>query len=187
MANPNQKLIIRNVRFSYFKGFAPGKTPDGKGMKYSTAVLMPKNHPQIAEIKEIITRLISEKWPDAKKRPTGLKRCLRDGDSETDGRPGDPAYQGHFFFNCYAETSQPPGIIDANKNKLESGSGWQSGDYGNISVSFYAFDRPESKGVAAGMNNVQFTRKGESLTGRTSADDDFDVEEVQGGDEDMFA
>lgn len=185
MANPNSKLIVRNVRFSYFKGFTPGKTPDGKAMKYSTAVLLQKDHPQIHEIKRLIASLIAEKWPDTKKRPGGLKMCLRDGDSPTEGRPNDEAYAGHYFFNCYADVSQPPQIIDGAKNRVDASSGWQSGDYGNISVSFYVFDRPESKGVAAGLNNVQFVRKGESLTGRTSADDDFDVEEVTETDDDL--
>jgi hypothetical protein len=182
-SNPSKKMIIRNVRFSYFKGFKAEKTKDGIGVKFSTAVLLPKDHPQIPEIKQTITDLINEKWPQ--KKPNGLKKPLRDGDDSENGRPDDPAYAGHWFFNAYADVSQPPGIIDGNKNKLEPSSGWQSGDYGNVSISFYVFDRSDSKGVAAGLNNIQFTRKGESLTGRTSADQDFDVEEVDAG-EDMF-
>lgn len=181
------KLILRNVRFSYLKAFKPGKTPDGKALKYSTAILLPKTDPQIAGIKDAISALVKDKWPDDKKRPAGLKLCLRDGDSEVNGRPNDPAYRGHYFLNAYAPEDQAPGLIDANKNKVEASSGWQSGDYGNVSISLYVFDRPEAKGVAAGLNNIQFTRKGESLTNRTSADDDFEVEEVADDGSDMFA
>lgn len=185
MANPNRLLVIKDVRFSYLKAFKPGAAPTAPGqtpkLQYSTAVLLPKNHPQIPEIKKIITELIEEKWPDPKKRPAGLKKCLRDGDNEETGRPDDPAYAGHYFFNAYASVSQPPGLLGPNKLPVSEESGWQSGDYGHVQISFYAFERPESKGVAAGLNHIMFARKGESLTGRTSADDAFaDVEAVAG-------
>ena len=67
-------------------------------------------------------------------------------------------------------------MLDGSKQPAEQGR-WGSGDYGNVSLTFYPF--PEhvkaKKGVGVGLNGVQFIRKGEPL-GRPSADNDFEVE-----------
>ena len=56
-----------------------------------------------------------------------------------------------------------------------------------MSVNFYAFNANGNRGVAAGLGNIQFVRDGERLSGKASADADFDVledddEDVLGGD-----
>ena len=50
-----------------------------------------------------------------------------------------------------------------------------SGCYCNVAVNFYPFDAGVNRGVAAGLGNVQFVRDGERLSGKASADEDFDV------------
>ena len=54
------------------------------------------------------------------------------------------------------------------------------GDY------FYAFNANGNRGVAAGLGNIQFVKDGDRLSGRASAEADFDAleddEEVLGGD-----
>ena len=50
--------------------------------------------------------------------------------------------------------------------------------YGRISVNFYGFSTNGNKGIAAGLGNIQKLRDGESLGGRTNAEDDFDAVEV---------
>ena len=53
-----------------------------------------------------------------------------------------------------------------------------SGCYGRISVNFYGFNSNGNRGIAAGLGNIQKLRDGESLGGRTNAEDDFDAVEV---------
>ena len=53
-----------------------------------------------------------------------------------------------------------------------------SGCYGRISVNFYGFNSNGNHGIAAGLGNIQKLRDGESLGGRTNAEDDFDAVEV---------
>ena len=53
-----------------------------------------------------------------------------------------------------------------------------SGCYGRISVNFYGFNSNGNRGIAAGLGNIQKLRDGESLGGRTSAEEDFDAVEV---------
>lgn len=55
-----------------------------------------------------------------------------------------------------------------------------SGCYGRISVNFYGFNSNGNRGIAAGLGNIQKLRDGESLGGRTSAEDDFDAVEIDG-------
>lgn len=54
------------------------------------------------------------------------------------------------------------------------------------SVNFYAFNANGNRGVAAGLGNIQFVKDGDRLSGRASADADFDAleddEEVLGDD-----
>lgn len=59
-----------------------------------------------------------------------------------------------------------------------------SGCYCNVTVNFYPFNINGNRGVAAGLCNVQFVRDGERLSGRASAESEFDVledEDVLGG------
>ena len=61
-----------------------------------------------------------------------------------------------------------------------------SGCFCNVSVNLYPFNANGNRGVAAGLGNIQFVKDGDRLSGRASADSDFDAleydEDVLGGD-----
>lgn len=97
-----------------------------------------------------------------------LKTPLRDGDLE---RPDDPAYAGSYFVNANATSA--PGIVDADRNPILTRSEVYSGVYGRASISFYAFNSSDNKGIACGLNNLQKIRDGEPLGGKASAESDF--------------
>lgn len=65
-----------------------------------------------------------------------------------------------------------------------------SGCYCNVSVNFYAFNANGNRGVAAGLSNIQFVKDGERLSGKSSAESEFDAldedEDVLGGDEESM-
>jgi len=50
-----------------------------------------------------------------------------------------------------------------------------SGCYGRASVNFFPYSHKGNRGVACGLNNVQKLADGESLGGRSRAEDDFDA------------
>ena len=52
-----------------------------------------------------------------------------------------------------------------------------------MSINFYAFNSNGNRGIACGLGNIQKIRDGETLSGRTSAADDFTAE----GDDDFLA
>ena len=45
--------------------------------------------------------------------------------------------------------------------------------YGRASINLYAFNSNGNKGIACGLNNLQKIKDGESLGGKSRAEDDF--------------
>ena len=103
------------------------------------------------------------------KIPPNLKLPLRDGDID---RPDDENYQGVMFIN--ATSKDAPQVVDRRKNRITDPMMVYSGCYCNVSVNMFPFNANGNRGVACGLGNVQFVTDGERLSGRASADSDFD-------------
>jgi hypothetical protein len=164
------KFVTGKVRFSYAHVFQPAETPNGT-MKYSVSILIPKTD------KDTVARF-NKAFEDTKAAnasvwggtvPKMLKGGLRDGDAEKD----DATYAGHYFIN--ANSNEKPGVVDADLNPILDPSEFYSGCYGRASITLYAYDTSGSKGIAAGLNNVQKLEDGQKLGGATSAAADFAV------------
>lgn len=166
---------------------------------YSCQVIIDKKDKQsVAKINAAIAAAAAEKLGD-KKIPSMWKLPLRDGDEEYEEK--GEHLKGCWFLNCKSKSK--PSVVGTRKYAEPDLLAWdednefasedfkaknrpvvgklipltaeeiKSGDYGRISLNFYYFE-VESKGIAAGLNNVQKLKDGESLGGtRTSADQDF--------------
>lgn len=165
------KVVTGKVRFSYSNVFQPQTPKEGGTPKYSVSLIISK------EDKETI-EAINKAEEKAKKDyasiwggtvPKGLKGGLRDGDTEKD----DPAYANSYFIN--ANSTQKPGVVDADLNPILDMSEFYSGCYGRASISFYGYNTNGSKGIGCGLNNVQKLEDGEKLGGATSAAADFAI------------
>ena len=136
------------------------------------SAIIPKSDTEtIGKIKKAIEHAKKDsisKWGG--KVPANLKLPLRDGDID---RPEDEAYVDSYFFN--ANSRQAPQVVDKNVQPILDQSEVYSGCYGRISVNFYGFNNNGNRGIAAGLGNIQKLRDGESLGGRTNAEDDFDA------------
>ena len=164
------KFVTGKVRFSYANVFQPAETPNGV-LKYSVSILIPKSD------KDTVARF-QKAFDEVKAAnanyfggsiPKMLKGGLRDGDAEKD----DPVYAGHYFIN--ASSNEKPGIVDGDLNPILDQSEFYSGCYGRASITLYPYDTSGSKGIAAGLNNVQKLEDGDKLGGSTSAAADFAV------------
>ena len=169
------KIVTGEVRFSYATLFEARSYERGQDAKFSVTLLIPKTDTEtVAKIKAAIKQATEEgkssKWNG--KVPANLRHPLRDGDTEKDLET-NPEYAGHWFVNT--SSTQRPAVVDANLNPITDRASLVSGDYGRVSVNFYPYDKRGNRGVAAGLNNVQKTRDGEPLGGRSSATSDFDV------------
>lgn len=166
------KVVTGKVRFCYVNVFEPTAMNEGDTPKYNICVLIPKSDTAtIDKIKKAIEAAKEAgkvKLADKNGRiPANLKLPLRDGDEE---RPDDPAFEGHYFIN--ANSMRQPSIVDRSLNPIMSRDEFYSGCYGRASIGFYAFN-VSSKGIAAGLNNLQKLEDGEMLAGGSTAEEDF--------------
>ena len=165
------KVVTNKVRFSYAHVFQPQASEEGKQPKYSVSILIDKGDKEtIDKINKAVEQCKEENkavWGGTV--PKGLKGGLRDGDAEKD----DPAYANCYFIN--ANSTQKPGVVDAEMNAIIDANEFYSGCYGRASISFFAYNTAGSKGVGCGLNNLQKLEDGERLGGSTTAADDFAV------------
>lgn len=165
------KVITGLVRFSYANVWEPKAMDDTSLPKYGVSILIPKSDTKtIAEVQAAIaeaTELAKSSKFGGKVPPT-LKNPLRDGDVD---RPDDEAYVGHMFFN--ANSNEAPKIVDANVKPIMDRDEFYSGCFGRASVTFYGYNANGSKGIAAGLQNVQKLKDGERLSGGSTPEDDF--------------
>lgn len=166
------KVITGKVRFCYVNVFEPTAMNEGEALKYNVCILIPKDdEATIAKINAAVNAAKEAgkaKIADKNGRiPANLKLPLRDGDVE---RSDDPAFEGMYFIN--ANSMRKPSIVDRDLNPIMSKDEFYSGCYGRASINFYAFN-VSSKGIAAGLNNLQKLEDGEMLAGGSTAEEDF--------------
>lgn len=176
MANVNRTKVItgKNTRLSYFHGWEPTSI-NGGPERYSVSVLIPKDDKEtVKAINDAVDAAIEEgiaKFGGKKPNKAAIKLPIRDGDTERE----DEAYAGHWFINANSKTA--PQIVDKAVKPILDRDEVYSGCYARVSLNFYAFNSNGNKGIACGLGNIQKIRDGESLGGRSSATDDFSIEE----------
>lgn len=166
------KVVTGKVRFCYVNVFEPTAMNEGDTPKYNICILIPKNDAKtldkINKAIEAAKQAGKAKLADKNgKIPSNLKLPLRDGDDE---RGDDPAFEGMYFIN--ANSQRKPSIVDKDLNPIMEKEEFYSGCYGRASINFYAFN-VSSKGIAAGLNNLQKLEDGEMLAGGSTAEEDF--------------
>lgn len=168
------RVVTGKVRFCYANVFEPTAMNEGDTPKYNICILIPKSDTKTLDkiSKAIEAAKQAGKAKLANKNgqlpaDAALKLPLRDGDVE---RADDPAFENCYFIN--ANSNRKPSIVDRDLNPIMEKEEFYSGCYGRASINFYAFN-VSSKGIAAGLNNLQKLEDGEALTGGTTADEDF--------------
>lgn len=172
------------VRFSYLHAHTPQPEKDDDGavkvddqgnpiLKYSAQIIIDKRDKGAkAAIDKAVKAALLEEF--GSKQPATPKLPLRDGDLEWEEKEA-PHLKGCWFFNC--SSKQKPDVVGTTRdieNKLErlGEDEIKSGDYGRVTIRFFGFTGKQ-KGVAAGLNNIQKLKDGESLGGKASAEEDF--------------
>lgn len=171
-------ITINDVRFSYcnlFEAKAPLNDPTGTP-KYSLTVLVPKtNTAAKAAIDQAIAKEIesgvASKWKGARPPMPALPVHDGDGVRPSDGQPYGPECHGCWVFTASAK--QQPFVVDRLVQTIIDPREVYSGIWGNVSVSFFAYNNAGKKGIGCGLNGVQKIRDGEALGGRVTAQDAF--------------
>jgi len=194
MENANTRMVVRYVRLTYLHILEPRAAAEGAEPKYSLTMLIQKNDPEnVAAIKAAIKAAISKKYGD--KPPKGLRNPLRDGDEvdqETGERMKPAEFEGHYYLS--ASNKKPIRPVVGKAKAPASAEHLVNGYYGYVGVNFYAYEAAGNKGVAAGLNDLWITKKGDTLAGAgvdwgVVEADDFGAVTLGGvaDDEDVFA
>lgn len=178
------KVKLKNVRLAFPRLFKAEQV-NGEGEPHFSAVfIMPKNHPNVKDIKNAIKQVAKEKWADKadailKKASAEARLCFKDGDlkAEIEG-----------FGNSYflrANNATRPYVIDRDKTQLNPDDGIiYSGCYVYAVVDIWAMDNKYGKRICASLSGVQFYKDGDAFTGGGIAtDEDFDDLSMGGSDE----
>jgi hypothetical protein len=159
-------VITPEFRVSYPSVFQPSSMDEKSEKKYGITMLIPKNV-DIKPLRDLMMAAVIEKWPDAAKRPKGLRSPIRDGEEKSDKE----GYAGHWFIA--ARNSTKPSVVDQNVQPILDQSLFYAGCYARASITAFAYDRNGNRGVAFSLQHVQKIRDGEPFSGRTRAEDDF--------------
>lgn len=169
---------IKNARISFcqnlfvaglMKNSKPGDIP-----KFGSTFLIPKNDPQLEELKKVIEAVANEKWKD--KGPIVLKAllaegkvCLKDGDL----KPEYDGYDGMMFIQATSKTL--PLVINRDRSQLTAADGIPYGGcYVNASIDVWPQDNGFGKRINAQLKGVQFVKDGDAFSGSAPASpDDF--------------
>ena len=170
--NTNPTKVIIPCRISFANIWEP-KAINGGDEKYSVSCVIPKSDKKtLARIQKAVAAAKEDgktrKWSG--KIPPNLKLPLRDGDID---RPDDETYQDCMFVN--ATSKDAPGIVDRRVQPVTDPMLVYSGCYCNVSVNFYPFNANGNRG----LSNIQFVKDGERLSGRASAESEFDALETE--------
>ena len=172
------RIRIENVRFNFTSTlFTPKAGKEvGSKEKFSVVSIIPKDHPQLAAIKEAMAEAATAKWgakaPEVLKAlAAGDRLCLHDGDAKAD----HAGYAGNLFINASNEL-RPVVVGPARETLVASDGKPYSGSYGNVIVDFWAQDNQFGKRVNASLMGAQFIKDGERLSGGgVAAADDFEA------------
>ena len=175
MARVSTRYILKNATASYVNVFAPRAKMNAtspEDTEFSVQVVIPKDHPQVAELKKAIAEVAAQAFPKQKLAPQGgpVKVPLRDADAEGKAE-GDEFLAGKLFFN--ARSQYKPQVVDGNLIEITDESQFYSGCRMNVSLTFYAYDTAGSKGIGVALNNIQRIAYGKRLDNRRTASDEF--------------
>lgn len=171
-------IVTPEFRVSYPNVFKPKLNKLSNKEEFSLVALFPKGA-DLSKLKAAVKEVIEKEWgKDPAKWPKNLKTPFRDqGEREKEddvtGKMVMPAgyEKGAIFINLKAKSR--PGVVDAQVQPILDESQFYAGCWARASVNPYAYDVSGSRGVSLGLNNIQKTRDGDSLGGKTKAEDDF--------------
>lgn len=184
---PIGRILLKDARLAFPALFEP-KTVNGEGKpRYSATLLIPTDHPQMADLNKIIQAVAKDKWKDkAAGILTSLQKtdkvALHDGDTKAqyDG------FSGMMYVAAASQENAAPTVVDQARNPLSAKSGKPyAGCFVNASLEFWAQDNAYGKRINCTLRGIQFFKDGDAFSaGRPADADEFeDVAEGAGAED----
>lgn len=175
------QIKLKNARLAFPNLFVAKAFEAGGKADFNAAFIIPKDHPQVAEIREAMREVAKDKWGAKAKEVYSLmekqdRLALHDGDT----KPSLDGYDGNLFIN--ARNKAKPTVVDRGRKELTESDGKPyAGCYVNVILEFWAQDNQYGKRVNASLGGVQFYADGDAFSGGRPADaGDFDDIGVEG-------
>lgn len=187
--SPAGRIMLKNVRLAFPNLFEPSTVAGEGEPRYSAALILSPDHPQIKEIQAKIKAVAVDKWKDkADAQLTALNKtgkvALHDGDE----KPNYDGFPGNMFVSASAKQSARPTVINNDKTPLTERDGKiYAGCYVNVSLDFWAQDNGYGKRINAQLRGVQFLRDGDAFSAGRPADSDEFEAVTEGADADDIA
>jgi len=166
METANTRCTIKNVRLTYMHLLEARAAAIGAEPKFSLTMLIAKTDEEnVNAVKASIKAAIAKKYGETKP-PKGMRNPLRDGDevdAETGERVKGDEFAGHYYISASNKKAIKP-IVGKAKAEAKA-EHLVNGYHGCVGVNFYAYDAAGNRGVAAGLNDLWITKKGEPLAG----------------------
>jgi hypothetical protein len=171
------------VRIAFPALFQPQSFGEGEPA-YSAKFIVPKDHPQIADLRTAMQKVAKEKWND--KAPGVLKLLIEDKkvafvERDYLNKSGEPydGFAGTFYLSTRSPKTKPSVFDAANRPVSESDGVVYSGCYVDASVEFYAQDNKYGRRVNCNIRGVRFVGHGEAFGGGAPAQADEFGEPVE--------
>jgi hypothetical protein len=168
-----KNLKLTNVRIAFARLFEPKLNQSKTAEEYSVCIILDPENPTTQALQEAVDDVATEKWGEkavSLLEKGRLRDPIHDGD---DMESGGEAFAGKLY--CNAKSRRAPQIVDRKVQPIIDQDEIYSGCYCNITVSLYAYDKPENKGIGIGLNNIQLIKRGERLSGAPDAEEEFEV------------
>jgi len=166
------QVKLKNVRLAFPNLFEAKAFEAGGKADFNAAFILPKDHPQVAEIKNAMVTVAKDKFGAKAKEVYALmekqdRLALHDGDT----KPSLDGYEDNLFIN--ARNKVKPTVVDRNRAPLSAADGKPyAGCYVNVILEFWAQDNQYGKRINASLGGVQFYADGDAFSGGRPVDSD---------------
>jgi hypothetical protein len=181
------KVISPVGRAAFVHVFEPHAFEAGKEPNYSLILAFPEET-DLDELKKTCTKAAVAKFPPPDKVKDKVRAAIKGGDYDEvfellklrapwrDGADyadyGEPFVAGSTFITI--KTKQAPGVVDERAKPIMNQMDFYAGCQARASFLCWAYDSMGNKGVTLLLNNVQKCGDGERLSGRQSAEQEFE-------------
>lgn len=171
------RLYLPGVRISYPHLFTPHVAPGATEAKYGGALIIPNNAPAVPEnqlpggtlLEQIFNARASILAGDLKGAAPAPGKDLPCYPGPT-REPNNPDFA--YVYILSANNKTKPAVVDGNMQPVMDVDLIYPGCYVNASVSIYFYAKPV-KGIAVGLDGVQFLRDGPRLDNKPTASQMF--------------
>lgn len=190
---PREKFVTPVGRFTFLHIYKPDSEGQFADDKFKATILVRnEDRESLKLLKQLMLKTAREKWGESVKY-SELETPFKDGDEKFEENNKFEAFKDTIYF--IAKSQRAPGIVGPDLKALSDGDILASGDYGRMSVTCYAYERPgtviemvngkrketkmQIKGIAFNLEHLQKAKTGERFGGGGAPENDFTEIEVE--------